>query len=334
MKSPYPDNFANDNFSNDLSEFKTPLWNPNTAANWSAIFTPILGAYLHAQNWKALGKPNLAIANMMWVGGYSAFIIALLIAIMIPGEGWFTNNRGYIGVALTLGWYFSQAKGQVKYVKETLADRYPHKSFTQPIAVGAVAWAIFIGLAFQAPPSLPSADTLASDLKPTISQSLQKQYPGKNISVIKSTLSHTKDNHYQGTALIQVDSVTQTYHLTADVVGDSVSWEIKPAIGEKLVFNKGELFFEAPVTQAEAQKLGEYLTKDGFFDGQPKTAQIQKSGTTYEFKMVVKKNMEKDLSFIALLPTVARTLSTQVFDGTPIRIYLCDNLFQTLYVLP
>lgn len=32
------------------------LWNPNAAANWSLLFTPLFGAYLHMLNWRSLGE--------------------------------------------------------------------------------------------------------------------------------------------------------------------------------------------------------------------------------------------------------------------------------------
>ena len=36
------------------------LWNPNAASSWSLLFSPIFGAYLHMQNWQALGQPDKA----------------------------------------------------------------------------------------------------------------------------------------------------------------------------------------------------------------------------------------------------------------------------------
>ena len=43
------------------------LWNPNAAANWSLLFTPAFGAYLHAQNWRAMGEQDRASASMRWL---------------------------------------------------------------------------------------------------------------------------------------------------------------------------------------------------------------------------------------------------------------------------
>ncbi len=42
--------------------------------------------------------------------------------------------------------------------------------------------------------------------------------------------------------------------------------------GEKLEFNEGQLYYTENVSSEDAQKLGEYLVKVGFFDGNPKNA--------------------------------------------------------------
>jgi hypothetical protein len=39
------------------------LWNPNAAANWSLLFSPMFGAWLHMKNWAALGEPERAAAR-------------------------------------------------------------------------------------------------------------------------------------------------------------------------------------------------------------------------------------------------------------------------------
>ena len=43
-----------------------PLWNPNAAANWSLLFSPAFGAFLHMKNWQALGQPIKATSAKVW----------------------------------------------------------------------------------------------------------------------------------------------------------------------------------------------------------------------------------------------------------------------------
>jgi hypothetical protein len=42
------------------------LWNPNAAAGWSLLFSPAFGAFLHARNADAMGRPTEAKANKVW----------------------------------------------------------------------------------------------------------------------------------------------------------------------------------------------------------------------------------------------------------------------------
>jgi len=60
-------NSAEVNSSQQASTAETgAIWNPNAASNWSLIFTPAFGAYLHALNWRTLGEPDRAQSAMVW----------------------------------------------------------------------------------------------------------------------------------------------------------------------------------------------------------------------------------------------------------------------------
>jgi hypothetical protein len=39
------------------------LWNPNAAASWSLLFTPIFGSLLHMKNWQAMGNREKAASS-------------------------------------------------------------------------------------------------------------------------------------------------------------------------------------------------------------------------------------------------------------------------------
>jgi DNA-directed RNA polymerase subunit RPC12/RpoP len=54
------------------------------------------------------------------------------------------------------------------------------------------------------------------------------------------------------------------------------------AMGQKIMFNGGELYHTSSVSEPEARKLGEYLVKSGFFDGSPKSVQITRSNGTIQ----------------------------------------------------
>jgi len=105
-----------------------------------------------------------------------------------------------------------------------------------------------------------------------------------------------------------------------------------PDAGTRLTFNGGELYYTSSVTQAEANKLGRYLVSEGFFNGNMKTVQLNKAGSTYEFRMVIKKGLEKDEEFIQIAKQMCVELE-QLFGGRDVDIHLCDENLTTLRVI-
>ena len=103
--------------------------------------------------------------------------------------------------------------------------------------------------------------------------------------------------------------------------------------GTLLEFNGGELYYKSPVSEREAYKLGEYLVESEFFDGEPKTVQLDKTGNTYNFRMVIKVGIEKDEEFIQLFKVFSNELSEYVFNGNAVDIHLCDESLNTLRVV-
>lgn len=103
--------------------------------------------------------------------------------------------------------------------------------------------------------------------------------------------------------------------------------------GTRLEFNKGELYYKQPVTAAEANKLGNFLVQEKFYDGNPKTVQLTKNGDTYEFRMVVKPGMEKNEAYLKLCKLFVSELSQKVFSGAKVKVILCDPYLKTLDVI-
>ena len=103
--------------------------------------------------------------------------------------------------------------------------------------------------------------------------------------------------------------------------------------GKEKDFKGVQLFYTEAVTEAEADALGDYLIESEFADGEEKTVQLNKTGKTYEFRMVIKKGVEKDPEYINLAKTYAAELSANVFNGKPVEIHLCDEALKTIQVV-
>lgn len=103
--------------------------------------------------------------------------------------------------------------------------------------------------------------------------------------------------------------------------------------GTKLDFNNGELYYTDNVTEADAKKLGDYLVKSGFFDGKKLTVQLDKAGSTYQFRMVVVKEKQTDEATMELLKTFAGEISKDAFNNAPTELHVCDDALKTIRVL-
>jgi uncharacterized membrane protein len=126
-----------------------PLWNPEAAAGWSLVFTPIFGAILHRRNWLALGEPEKAAQQRAWIFA-TAMLLLLTIAlsVLLPEAPGVDIGTRVAGLAILLGWYFSVAKAQRLYVEARYGKTYPRKSWLQPLLLGVLGVGAFLALVF------------------------------------------------------------------------------------------------------------------------------------------------------------------------------------------
>jgi hypothetical protein len=114
------------------------IWNPNAAVNWSILFTPLFGAWLHAKNWTALGELDRARKSMRWVYFSGMFILA---SPFLPDKA-----AAVIGFWLLLVWYSSSGRQQARYVKERLGPDYSRNGWAKPIGAALLVLFAFIGI--------------------------------------------------------------------------------------------------------------------------------------------------------------------------------------------
>ena len=134
----------------EVHEDAPPLWNPNAAANWSLLFSPAFGAFLHMKNWQALGEPAKASAARTWVIVVVSILIALpVLLFVIPAARGLESLSRIAGLILLISWYVSSGRAQAQYVKERLGKDYPRKGWGKPllIALGAfLGYVLVLGL--------------------------------------------------------------------------------------------------------------------------------------------------------------------------------------------
>ncbi len=117
---------------------------------------------------------------------------------------------------------------------------------------------------------------------------------------------------------------------TRDVV---TTENVNSVYGTRLDFNNSELFYTSSITYEEAEKLGEYLVRSGFFGGKKISLQIDKSRGKYLVRYVVISGYENDPEYLKIVNQMANEVSQNVFNNTPVEIHLTDTRFKTLKVV-
>ncbi len=95
-------------------------------------------------------------------------------------------------------------------------------------------------------------------------------------------------------------------------------------------YGESKLYFTKLIKQAEAKRLGDFLSSQGVFNGKKKLFQLDKSGNTYKLNAAVKGDMGSDRQVIAAIMEMANAISQHSFDGAPVEILLTDNKFNQL----
>ena len=135
--------------SASLVEAAPPLWNPNAAASWSLIFSPIFGAVLHMKNWQALGRQDEAERARKWVIGLIVFFVLLFAGgALLPDTKAVDGASRVLGFAVLLSWYYSRGKPQAAYVLAKYGKDYPRRGWARPLAAAVGVLLAFMAVVF------------------------------------------------------------------------------------------------------------------------------------------------------------------------------------------
>ncbi|NHZ99302.1 hypothetical protein [Massilia sp. CCM 8734] len=102
------------------------LWNPDAAACWSLLFTPLFGTILLIRNWEALGEPKRAVQACWWFAAcLVAFVLNFYMSLL--REASLPLQTGLI--ILLLIWYIAVASPQERFVRERFGTDYARHSW-------------------------------------------------------------------------------------------------------------------------------------------------------------------------------------------------------------
>jgi hypothetical protein len=205
------------------------LWNPNAAANWSLLLTPAFGAYLHAANWRALGKPDRAATNMIWIWATLAFLAVNIGTLFTPDSKAIEGVMRLTGVGLLLGWYFTQGRPHARYVKEALGGGYVKKGWGLPLLAGFGLVGVYLAVIFVLVVATykPDPKELAGAVKPLILQEWQKKPELRGASIQDITLVHQGGNTYAGVVDATLNGKPERLMLEVTHDGQTVRWQLK-----------------------------------------------------------------------------------------------------------
>ncbi|RCS26325.1 hypothetical protein DUT90_11175 [Polaribacter sp. WD7] len=105
--------------------------------------------------------------------------------------------------------------------------------------------------------------------------------------------------------------------------------------GDRLKYDKTDVYYTMKVEKTDAEKLGNYLVSSGFTDGKEKSVQLSKNDENgnYQFKMVTSKEATDSKSYEVIFRLYAQQISDSVFNKQPVEFHICDNTFNTLKVI-
>ncbi len=103
--------------------------------------------------------------------------------------------------------------------------------------------------------------------------------------------------------------------------------------GTLLKFDAGEVYYQAPVTEQDANKLGEFLLENDFFDSTPKTVQLLKKDGQLQVRFVVVPEAAHQIETQKVFRLLGGFISQLVFDSQAIEVHITDAKLTTLYAL-
>ena len=123
-----------------------PLWNPNAAANWSLLFTPMFGAWLQMQNWQALGEARRADSAKTWLALSTVVLATSLFFDLITPRSLMAALTTPLGVLWLLVWYFASGRPHARWVAARFGRNYPRQPWMNPLLWGLAGYVVIFAL--------------------------------------------------------------------------------------------------------------------------------------------------------------------------------------------
>ncbi|ATQ78223.1 hypothetical protein CR152_29715 [Massilia violaceinigra] len=117
------------------------LWNPDAAACWSLLLTPLFGTYLIIRNWEALGEPGRAVRACWWFALSLVMLILNFYYSLLCGESLPIRMSNVI---FLLVWYIAEASPQERFIRERLGTDYARQSWAVALPCALVLFIAYV----------------------------------------------------------------------------------------------------------------------------------------------------------------------------------------------
>lgn len=125
------------------------FWNPIALSNWSFFLSPVFGAYLVAENYKAMGNTTEAKRSMDWL--YISIAVILAGWLLMGASGGFSRTSGVYAFGIFmlaylttfLVWNFRSARKQHRYILSVYGKNYARQPWGKVLVIGIAAYIVY-----------------------------------------------------------------------------------------------------------------------------------------------------------------------------------------------
>lgn len=104
--------------------------------------------------------------------------------------------------------------------------------------------------------------------------------------------------------------------------------------GSRRKFEKGEIFYEQPVTKDQVDQIGEFMLLLGVFNDENESSMLlELDEDIYKLKMVVNEDSELNADLIAAFTTIKSAIQLDVFPNDKFQLILTDDRLDPIKVI-
>ncbi len=132
------------------------LWNPEAAAAWSLLFSPVFGTWVHLKNWQALGDAGRVRLAWAWLAAAIVVFFTTLGFRLWPlfASSYDADTLQYsqwLPYVFLLAWFFGSAQAQVRTMRARFGEHYARKRWKAPMLWAIGGWAaVFVAYGYVA----------------------------------------------------------------------------------------------------------------------------------------------------------------------------------------